>query len=79
MADDFAISVGTTDRVLAAQIRQVFNNNIINDLEPSDIGATASDTSGITGASAIANIVSISQANYDAIPSKNFATLYVIV
>ena len=41
MADDFAISVGTTDRVLAAQIRQVFNNNIINDLEPSDIGAAA--------------------------------------
>lgn len=41
MADNFAISVGTTDRVLAAQIRQVFNNNIINDLGPSDVGAAA--------------------------------------
>ena len=41
MADDFAMSIGTVDRVLAAQIRQVFNNNIINDLEPSDIGAVA--------------------------------------
>ena len=41
MADDFAISVATPDRVLSAQIRQVFNNSIINDLEPSDIGAVA--------------------------------------
>ena len=79
MADDFAISVATPDRVLAAQIRQVFNNSIINDLEPSDIGAVASDTTGITGASAINNIVSLSQANYDALSPKDANTLYVIV
>lgn len=79
MADDFAISVGTPDRVLAAQIKQTFDNNIINDLEPSDIGAVASDTTGITGASAINNIVSLSQANYDALSPKDANTLYVIV
>jgi hypothetical protein len=79
MADDFAISVGTPDRVLAAQIKQVFNNNIINDLEPSDIGAVASTVDGISGASVINNIVSISQANYDALATKDANTLYVIV
>jgi len=41
MADDFAISVGTPDRVLSAQIRRVFDDSIVNDLEPSDIGAVA--------------------------------------
>jgi hypothetical protein len=79
MADDFAISVGTPDRVLSAQIRQIFNNNIINDLEPSDIGAVASDTTGITGASSINNIISLTQANYDALSPKDANTLYVIV
>lgn len=79
MAEDFAIAVGTVDRVLAAQIRQIFNNNIINDLEPADIGAVASTAEGISGASTINNIVSISQANYDALATKDANTLYVIV
>lgn len=38
----------------------------------------SSQTAGIVGASAITNIVSISQANYDAIPNKNPSTLYII-
>lgn len=47
-------------------------------LSPSDIGAPASSTTGITGATAVSNIVFISQANYDAIGTKNSTTLYVI-
>jgi hypothetical protein len=39
MADNFSVSVGTVDRVLAAQIRRVFDDTIINDMRPQDIGA----------------------------------------
>lgn len=38
---NFASSVATVDRVLAAQITSVFDNNILNDLKPEDIGAVA--------------------------------------
>jgi hypothetical protein len=38
-----------------------------------------SNTTGITGADAITNIVSLTQAEYDAIGSKSATTLYVIV
>lgn len=53
MADDFSISVGTPDRVLAAQIKQVFNNSIINDLniediDPSNAYAFPRESSGTT-------------------------------
>lgn len=37
MADDFTMSIGTPDRVLSAQVRQIFDNNIINDLNIEDI------------------------------------------
>jgi hypothetical protein len=37
-----------------------------------------SDTAGITGAAAVTNIVSISQAAYDALATKNATTLYII-
>lgn len=51
------------------------------------VGVTASTvtsvvrslTAGITGATAVANIVAISQANYDALASKDSSTIYVIV
>jgi hypothetical protein len=39
----------------------------------------ASDITGISGASAISNIVSISLANYTALATKDASTLYVIV
>lgn len=42
-------------------------------------GAVASTTTGITGADAITNMVSLTQAEYDAIVSKSSTTLYVIV
>lgn len=79
MSDTFANSVATTDRVLAAQIRQVFNDQITADIDPVDIGAVATNTTGITGASKINNIVSISLANYNALSPKDPNTLYVIV
>jgi hypothetical protein len=40
--------------------------------------AIASNTAGITGADAITNIVSLTQAEYNAIASPNATTLYVI-
>lgn len=42
-------------------------------------GLVESDVTGITGASAVNNIVTISQANYDAIAVKDPNTVYVIV
>lgn len=45
----------------------------------STTGLVASSVSGITGASAITNIVQISQANYNAIASPSSSTLYIIV
>lgn len=47
-------------------------------LSPSDIGAPASNPSGIAGADAITNIVSLTQAEYDALGSYSATTLYVI-
>lgn len=43
-----------------------------------NLGAIGTVTTGITGAGQITNIISISQADYDAIPTKNAQTLYVI-
>jgi hypothetical protein len=43
-----------------------------------DANVVRSVTTGITGADAITNIVSLTQAEYDAIAVKNPSTLYVI-
>jgi hypothetical protein len=40
--------------------------------------AVVSNTTGITGADAVTNIVSLTQAEYDAIVPPNASTLYVI-
>lgn len=48
------------------------------EISPSPAGVT-SNISGITGASGINNIVSISQADYDSITTKDPNTLYIIV
>ena len=45
---------------------------------PAVTGAVVSNTAGITGADAITNVVSLTQAEYGAISVKNAATLYVI-
>lgn len=46
-------------------------------LAPSDIGAVASNITGITGADAITNIVSLTAAEYAAI-TPNSTTLYIV-
>lgn len=47
--------------------------------QPADIAnMVESDTTGVTGADAITNIMSLTQAEYDAIVSPDAATLYVI-
>lgn len=42
------------------------------------LGAVASNPAGIPGASAIANFVKISQADYDTLAVKNSSTIYII-
>ena len=41
-------------------------------------GVVPSTTTGITGATAITNIVSLTQSSYDALGSKSATTLYII-
>jgi hypothetical protein len=48
-------------------------------LTPSDIGAIASDISGVAGALTVTNMIKVTQAQYDAISSPSLSTLYVIV
>ena len=45
---------------------------------PAGSDGVQSDVTGITGAVAVTNIVSISQANYDAISSPDASTIYYI-
>jgi len=46
---------------------------------PSDISLMVeSDVTGVTGADAITNIISLTQAEYDAIVTPDVATLYII-
>jgi hypothetical protein len=40
--------------------------------------AVQSDPTGVTGADAITNIISLTQAEYDAIGTKNASTLYIV-
>jgi hypothetical protein len=40
--------------------------------------AVVSDVTGVTGADAVVNIISLTQAEYDAIVAPDAATLYVI-
>lgn len=51
--------------------------SVANLATPANIGAVASDPTGITGADAITNVMSMSQAEYDAI-TPDASTLYVI-
>jgi hypothetical protein len=47
-------------------------------LTPADIGAVQSNITGIAGADAITNVVSLTQAEHDAIGTPDASTLYVI-
>jgi hypothetical protein len=84
--DEFAISDSAAEwalkKVTWTTIRTAVSSIItatVDALTAADIGAVASNVTGITGADAITNIVSLTQAEYDAIGSKSATTLYVIV
>ena len=48
-------------------------------VQPADIALMVeSDVTGVTGADAITNVISLTQAEYDAIVTPDAATLYVI-
>ena len=47
-------------------------------LDASDVGAVPSDPTGVTGADSITNMMSLTQAEYDAIGTPNASTLYII-
>lgn len=56
------------------------NNELMTAVQPGDIDLMVeSDITGITGADAITNIVSLTQAEYDAIVSPDSDTLYVVI
>jgi len=61
-----------TDVVRTADI-----TDVVRDADITDV--VRSNTTGITGADAITNVVSLTQAEYDAIATPNASTLYVIV
>lgn len=48
-------------------------------LTPAAIGAVASSTTGLTGATALSNVVMVTQAGYNAIGTPSATTLYIIV
>lgn len=47
-------------------------------LSASDVGAVASDPTGVAGADSINNMMSLTQAEYDAISTPDASTLYII-
>ena len=70
-----------TDVVRDADITDVVRTaditDVVRDADITDV--VRSNTAGITGADAITNVVSLTQAEYDAIATPNASTLYVIV
>lgn len=61
--------------VSGTNIRPVAGQSLLGS---TNIPALLTDPTGITGAAALSNIVSLTQAQYDAIGSKSSTTLYVI-
>jgi hypothetical protein len=56
-----------------------YNSGSWRNLSPNSLKLVESNNTSITGADAITNMVSLTQAEYDAIGSKSATTLYVIV
>lgn len=78
------IASGATANATDAQLRDRSTHtgaqaiSTVTGLQAALDGKVASNPTGITGADAITNIVSLTQAEYDAIPSKNATTFYVV-
>jgi len=80
-ADVLSVTSGTISADDAGADRIVFWDDSESKLAygtPSQVGAVASNTTGITGADAVTNIVSLTQAEYNAIGSPDAATLFLI-
>ena len=63
--------LGTSEKITASAL----DSSVIASLSE---GIVTSDISGITGAGVISNIVSLTQADYDAISTPDSTTLYLI-
>ena len=63
--------LGTSEKITASAL----DSSVIASLSE---GIVTSDISGITGAGVISNIVSLAQADYDAISTPDSTTLYLI-
>ncbi|MDK3074107.1 hypothetical protein QO034_13375 [Sedimentitalea sp. JM2-8] len=79
-----AIEAGATADQTGAEIKVLYeaeaDTNAYDDAAVTKVGlAVVSNVTGITGATAIANQVIISQANYDAIGTPDANTIYHIV
>jgi len=75
-SDDLPASLGVAAAGVAAEASR--SDHVHEMPSAADVGAPASDPTGITGADAITNIVSLTQAEYDAVSPKSATTLYVI-
>jgi hypothetical protein len=77
MAD---VQLSTLGSVVKTAYEGEADTNAFTDAEQSKLAvAVQTDVSGITGADAVANIVSLTQAEYEAIGAPDASTLYVIV
>lgn len=75
-ADDTRTNLGAQATLVSGtNIKTVASQSILGS---TNIPALLTDPTGITGAAALTNIVSLTQAQYDAIGSKSSTTLYVI-
>ena len=71
-------SVVPASNAAGTATNKVTLQSIANLATPAGIGAVASDVTGIANATAVANIVTITQADYDALASTDPNTLYFI-
>ena len=51
----------------------------MNSTDVAAAGGVLSDPTGVTGADAVTNIISLTQSEYDAIGTPNAATIYIIM
>lgn len=79
VADSSSIDLTLTgQQVSAAAIFGTTSGTVCQGNDSRVVNAVQSDPTGITGADAITNIVSLTQAEYDAIGSPSATTLYII-
>lgn len=76
---DFAPALGADDNYVTDAEKVVIGNTSGTNTGDQDLsGYVESDPTGVTGADQITNMMSLTQAEYDAIGTPNASTLYVI-